>query len=601
MANQIKTSSSDPIQINWIEIGTGWGQIGMTLCPGKKQTDGISGHWDRDLKTDLTDIRRWGAKHVLTLLDADEYSELQVSDLADEIRANGMNSYTLDTTDGGVPGGNHPSLWKHHAEQFVRKLALGESILIHCKGGLGRTGTFVAGLLVENGVDPDKAIATIREVRPGAIETPKQEQWITGLASDRHRKQMKEDSAEIDAEEEENETLVEIESYLLSFSKNWTGKLFDGVPADSGVWSAKSELTMLDRFRGCLIGGAAGDALGAAVEFMTLEDIRQEFGPDGISTYSEMYGRKGAITDDTQMTMFTAEGCIRAFMRGIERGICNPKMVIRNAYQRWLITQGDDPPPNPLGKHLRTGWLLDIEELHSSRGPGNTCLTALETGKPVVEMGKGCGGVMRAAPVGLLGATKTYHGSVYDLGCDSASITHGDPTGYIAAGAFAEIIFELTNGSSVEDSCNKVLGRLIDIPDGKQVATSLESALQLAAQGVPPEESIKRLSVVEPWKGGGWCAEEALAIGVFAALAAESFSDGIRIAVNHTGDSDSTGSIAGQILGTNLGIQAVGSEWLGELEFRDAIDVLAHDLYSISNNKIGARMPLSFREKYPTN
>ncbi len=212
MFNQIKTSDSDPIQINWLEIGTGWGQIGLTLCPGKKQTDGITGHWDRDLKTDLIDVRRWGAKHVLSLLDADECSELQVSDLADEIRTSGMNSYTFETTDGGVPGDSHPDPWKRYAEEIVRKLSLGESVLIHCNGGLGRTGTFVAGLLVENGIDPDKAIAITRKVRPGAIETTKQEQWITGLASDKRGKQKKVSTLDVDAGRQRSETLVEVQS-----------------------------------------------------------------------------------------------------------------------------------------------------------------------------------------------------------------------------------------------------------------------------------------------------------------------------------------------------------------------------------------------------
>ena len=106
---------------------------------------------------------------------------------------------------------------------------------------------------------------------------------------------------------------------------------------------------------------------------------------------------------------------------------------------------------------------------------------------------------------------------------------------------------------------------------------------------------------VWPEKGGGWCAEEALAIGVYAALVGENFSDGIRIAVNHSGDSDSTGSIAGQILGATLGIQAIGMEWLNDLELRDELNMLAHDLYSLCNNKKGAQMPLSFRKRYPPN
>ena len=87
MADQIKTSDSDPIEINWIEIGTGWGQIGMTLCPGKKQTDGISGRWNRDLAKDLGDIKKWGAKHVLSLLETDEYSELQIPGLCNTYQA----------------------------------------------------------------------------------------------------------------------------------------------------------------------------------------------------------------------------------------------------------------------------------------------------------------------------------------------------------------------------------------------------------------------------------------------------------------------------------------------------------------------------------
>ena len=81
---QVKTSKSDPIQINWIELGLGWGRIGMTLCPGKSQIDGISGVWERDLKTDLDDIRKWGAKHVFSLITQDEESDLQVLDLAEK-------------------------------------------------------------------------------------------------------------------------------------------------------------------------------------------------------------------------------------------------------------------------------------------------------------------------------------------------------------------------------------------------------------------------------------------------------------------------------------------------------------------------------------
>ena len=64
-----------------------------------------------------------------------------------------------------------------------------------------------------------------------------------------------------------------------------------------------------DRFLGCLLGGAVGDALGAAVEFESRAEILETFGPDGITDYAPIYGGLGRIIDDTQITLFTAEGC----------------------------------------------------------------------------------------------------------------------------------------------------------------------------------------------------------------------------------------------------------------------------------------------------
>jgi ADP-ribosylglycohydrolase len=79
-------------------------------------------------------------------------------------------------------------------------------------------------------------------------------------------------------------------------------------------------VTPLARIRGCLLGGAVGDALGAPVEFLSLQEIRDKFGPAGIHDYARAYGRRGAIADDTQMTLFTAEGLLRATMRWLDRG-----------------------------------------------------------------------------------------------------------------------------------------------------------------------------------------------------------------------------------------------------------------------------------------
>ena len=131
--------------------------------------------------------------------------------------------------------------------------------------------------------------------------------------------------------------------------------------------------TLNDRFRGLLLGGAVGDALGAPVEFMKRSAIVARFGQRCITSFAPAYGRLGAITDDTQMTLFTLEGLIRAQVRGLARGICNPTAVIEHAYRRWKGTQD--------GRRDTTqefdGWLIGVEDLWSRRAPGNTCMSAL--------------------------------------------------------------------------------------------------------------------------------------------------------------------------------------------------------------------------------
>ena len=100
------------------------------------------------------------------------------------------------------------------------------------------------------------------------------------------------------------------------------------------------ESPISERYRGTLLGGAVGDALGAPVEFMRRSEIVAQFGDGGIADYAPAYGRLGAITDDTQMTLFTAEGALRAYVRWSLRGLCHPPSVIHYAYLRWLHTQG---------------------------------------------------------------------------------------------------------------------------------------------------------------------------------------------------------------------------------------------------------------------
>lgn len=352
-------------------------------------------------------------------------------------------------------------------------------------------------------------------------------------------------------------------------------------------------LSPLQRYRGCLLGGAAGDALGAPVEFMSFTQILDHFGPGGIRDLAPAYGRVGAITDDTQMTLFTAEGLIRSHVRYAHRGICGVPGVVHRAYMRWLRTQGHEPfvkPEDFWDQWPMDGWLIGIQELWAARAPGNTCLSALRTatgtGKMPSNNSKGCGGIMRAAPVGLVADRE----SAFGLGVETATLTHGHPSGYLAAGVLALLIAELISGSSLKDAVRAAKLTLVTQPQHDEVLVALEAAEMLAASG-PSQSSVGRL-------GGGWVAEEALAIAVYSALAARNFEEAVVLAVNHSGDSDSTGAIAGNICGAIYGDTAIPARWTDVLELREEIAVIAEDLIRVREDTLDCEDAYTL-ERYP--
>ncbi|MEV6838958.1 ADP-ribosylglycohydrolase family protein [Streptomyces sp. NPDC051133] len=364
------------------------------------------------------------------------------------------------------------------------------------------------------------------------------------------------------------------------------------------------------RVRGCLLGGALGDALGYPVEFSSLDRIRASHGARGVTgLVPGAHGAVGLVSDDTQMTLFTAEALIQARARTGEQGSADGwPLLLRRAYERWLETQSkpgpQQPPPqhsvpqHPVSQHpvpqhpdpqhpvppqagtAAPGGLVTEPWLYARRAPGNACLSGVARmyhpdpalpldGRPgeVNPDSKGCGAVMRSAPFGLVHPAET----AFAMAARGAQITHGHPTGYYAAGAFAAIVAHLVAGDSLEGAVLRTLRLLARHPGHEETSAALREALDLAAEGVPTAEKAETL-------GAGWVAEEALAIGVYGALAEPRVEQALLLSVNHSGDSDSTGSICGNLLGAVHGDVGLPHSWVAHVEGRARIAALADDL-----------------------
>jgi ADP-ribosylglycohydrolase len=331
-----------------------------------------------------------------------------------------------------------------------------------------------------------------------------------------------------------------------------------------------------NRVRGCLLGGAVGDALGAPVESMDLAAIRRRFGPRGLTDYAPAYGRRGAITDDTQMTLFTAEGLMRAFVRGALKGMCSVPSVVSHAYARWLLTQGVSAAR---GLDVGTdGWLWGVEALHSRRAPGNTCIAALAAmphfgAERASNRSKGAGAIMRVAPVALSAGRAGDDGAahVFHLAREVSWITHGHPSGFLSAAAFAVIVHARLWEEPLAAGVARAHRLLKGEKGNRETLAAMDRALSYADAGEPPETAIRRI-------GGGWVGEEALGVALYCATVASDFEAGVLMAVNHDGDSDTTGALVGQLLGAGGGEGVIPARWLQDLELRDTIAAVADDL-----------------------
>jgi ADP-ribosyl-[dinitrogen reductase] hydrolase len=254
-----RTSHTHPLQIAAVRPYPGWGQVGLTFCPGKKQPNAVTGRWDRDLGIDLDAVAAWGAAAVVTLVEDHELRSLKVEPLGAELARRHMDWIHCPIPDVTAPAESFERAWAIHGEGLRARLRSGFSVVVHCKGGLGRAGTIAARLLVELGWTAAMAIGAVRDVRPGALETPGQERHVLGLS-----------------------TVAEAQP-------------------------ATTQAAIRDRAIGALLGLAVGDAVGTTLEFKardTYEPLTDMVGGGPFRLQS------GQWTDDTAMALALADSLV---------------------------------------------------------------------------------------------------------------------------------------------------------------------------------------------------------------------------------------------------------------------------------------------------
>ncbi|MEV0092593.1 ADP-ribosylglycohydrolase family protein [Streptomyces sp. NPDC050738] len=336
------------------------------------------------------------------------------------------------------------------------------------------------------------------------------------------------------------------------------------------LWGRAEQQDFRSRVRGCLIGGAVGDALGAPLAALDADAIREAHGAEGPADLLPAYGRRGAVTSVTQQTLFTVDGLIRAQVRR-DTGAWHPPTDVHRAHLRWAATQSDWGPDE---RRKDDGWLAREEWLYARRDPSRVCLIGLgdETmgtlDTPKNPAARDAAALARSAPFGLLVGWDP--GLVFQLAVECATQTHGHPTGYLSAGAYAVIVHALARSETLDAAVQRALAQLAARPGHQPVTEALQHALGAVRQGMPNQERVASLGDAE-------VAEEALAIGVYCALVGEDVRHGLGLAVNHGGPSAATGAICGSLLGALHGETALPPAWLSELEGRATILELADD------------------------
>ncbi|MDL1899324.1 ADP-ribosylglycohydrolase family protein [Anaerolineae bacterium CFX9] len=289
-----------------------------------------------------------------------------------------------------------------------------------------------------------------------------------------------------------------------------------------------------------LFGVALGDALGFPVEFSSLAEIKETYGPGGILEPPS----PALFSDDTQMTLALVNGLLDA---GLDSTIDEQMQAISREFIAWKNS--------PL----------------NNRAPGLTCMNAvarLESGLPWYEAGivssKGCGSAMRVSTIGYLFQNQPER--LREVAHKSGLITHGHAAAVAASIAAAYAVKMALDGVAVAE----FLPRIMEFVDGvsEEFDQALRRVAHVGAWG-NEEQALEHI-------GRGWMGDEAVALALYCIIRyPDDYAACVRRAANTIGDSDSIASIAGGIMGARLGLDAIPADWVARCERADEIRQVA--------------------------
>jgi ADP-ribosylglycohydrolase len=297
-----------------------------------------------------------------------------------------------------------------------------------------------------------------------------------------------------------------------------------------------------------LLAGAIGDAVGYRIEFDNINKIKNTYGKNGLTFDHIKDDEALVVSDDTQMTLFALE----ALHYGPE------SKNYQTAFQAWYLTQENELYGE---NHINDSPLFSFKSLHALRAPGNTCLSSLSSGVPV-SLSKGCGGIMRVVPLSFLPTLE----EAINHGAKQASLTHGHPSGYWSAGFFAGLIHIILNNPTLTyeeaiDKCIKTMEFFDSVDETLDAVEKARTVYRTSSDSILM--NVHKL-------GGGWTGEEALAIAIYCVFASTTFEEAVEFAINHDGDSDSTGTLTAQLWVALYGLPEKYKSWADRLDVADA-------------------------------